>query len=69
MLCDYCGEKRELIKEGKARICEICKNNQGKTRGHEIKHEEYATGKSVSLGKINEFYLRKKEGIVLGNFD
>jgi hypothetical protein len=34
--CDWCGEKREVTEEGKAKICWICKAEQGKKRGKEV---------------------------------
>lgn len=50
--CSFCGENRELIKEGKAQVCLICKANQFRNpRGKVIK--------SIDR-KTYDYYLRKR---------
>jgi len=64
--CDWCGKRTELIQEGKALICFLCKSNIGVKRGKEIKREHIET-KTMPMKRYEEFLRESKKGIVLGH--
>ena len=66
-LCDFCGEERELVKFGKAKVCIFCRANQiKKPAGKEVKASTAEFTKAMS-GRTHADYMRKdKKSFKLG---